>query len=76
MYYISIAIVAMATELGKIATYLEGLLTTKSFNKRKPLHLNYQSAFSDQTWHDDNYFNGFLLIRSRDSLIMWSCEIK
>ena len=44
----------MATELGKIVTYLQGLLTTKSFNKWKPSYLNYQSAFGDQTWHDDN----------------------
>ena len=47
----------MPTEIGKIATYLEGLLNTKSINKRKPLYLHYQSAIGDQTWQNDNLLN-------------------
>ena len=46
-----------ATKLGKVETYLEGLLPIKlldlsSSDKLKPLYLHYQSVYGPQTWQD------------------------
>ena len=55
----------MATKLGRMMIYLEGLLTIKPCNpvttwscivtwQKKSLYLHYQSAYGHQTWQDGN----------------------
>ena len=66
----------MATELDKIVTYLEGLLTTKSFTNGNHYIATTRVPFVTKPGMMITYFNVCLPIRSRDSLVTWSCEMK
>ena len=77
-YYICNITVPMATKLGRVMKYVEGLLTIKSCNalinmifwrlcnKQKPLHLYYQRVHCHQTWQDGN-----LPWRTRTHNVTW-----
>ena len=73
-----------ATKLGRMLTYLNGLLPTKSDvlwscgrvwsrDKLESLYLCYQSVYGHETWQDGNL--PFLPMILHDPLFTWSCEI-
>ena len=63
-YYFSTITVPMATKMGRIVTYLEGLLTVylfwscglaRSHDKQIPSYLYCKSAYGKQTWQNDDF---------------------
>ena len=76
----------MATKLGRMVTYLEGLTTIKSHNilitwsckamwQTKSLYLYYQSAYGHKLARMVAHLDGLLIIKSCKTLIMWSCQV-
>ena len=68
----------MATKLGRMVTYLEGLPikssalgVAKSRDKLKPLYLHYHSAYGSQAWQDADltYLELFPPIKLLDLLV-------
>ena len=76
----------MATKLGRMVTYLEGLTTIKSHNilitwsckamwQTKIIISLLPKCLWPQTCQDGIYLDGLLIIKSCKTLIMWSCQV-
>ena len=74
---VSTVAVPMDIKTGRMVTYLERLLPTKSHDpsitcsstscdKLKPLYLHYNNAYRHQIWQDVSYLQSYLTFWSRD----------
>ena len=76
----------MVTALGRMVTYLEGLLPTKSHepwsrvltklhDKIRPLYLHYYSVYRHQTWQDGDLTQRVPTHKVTKPLVTWVCKI-